>query len=75
MKFSSDDTKAKVTKLVKNELSTHRKEDEPWEDYVEDAMPRLEKIIIENEIISADAIDSQDLYNFLFDTWVDSGCP
>ena len=35
MKFSSDDVKAKVKDLVKNELLSHRTEGEPWEDYVE----------------------------------------
>jgi len=75
MKFSSDDVKAKVKDLVKNELLSHRTEGEPWEDYVEDAVPRLEKLIAEKKLISADTIDSEDLYNFLFDTWIDSGCP
>ena len=42
MKFSSDDVKAKVKDLVKNELLSHRTEGEPWEDYVEDAVPRLD---------------------------------
>ena len=52
MKFSSDDVKAKVKDLVKNELLSHRTEGEPWEDYVEDAVPRLEKLIAEKKLKS-----------------------